>query len=299
MARGPSVSKMERQRWLEKHRAGATLGAIAREDGRDASIVGKNIKKAEKEEEHLAARSAIFEDSIRSHNTAMVAALRRLKDRLSFKKPHNVTASLSHPGRGFRLHEFPFEDDLANFRIRRTLVEGEHGLENELVREHLQDRVTLWRDYDRWLEDHARYLYDAWRFGEAASRRFQSESGLKPVDEGEGFTASCIIQLCDIGFGLDKDPSKPVEGRLRADGQNLKFEDVPMVYSPKGRMLEKAMHAFISVATELKDRDDAKQISQAVIQLPEREKKLRRDFDIIAVMNLITGTCQACKPLFK
>ncbi len=72
-----------------------------------------------------------------------------------------------------------------------------------------------------------------------------------------------------------------------------------MVYSPKGRMLEKAKHAFISVATEFKERDDAKQISQAVIQLPEREKKLRREFDIIAVMNLITGTCEACKPLFK
>ncbi len=299
MARGPSVSKMERQRWLEKHRGGATLAAIAKEDGRDASIVGKNIKKAEKEEEHLAARSAIFEDSIRSHNTAMVAALRRLKDRLSYKLPHNVTASLSHPGRGFRLHEFPFEDDLANFRIRRTTVLGEHGLENELVREHLSDRVRLWRDYDRWLEDHARYLYDAWRFGEETSRRLQSESGLKPADEGEGFTAHCINQLCDIGFGLDKDPSKPVEGRLRVDGPNLKFEDHSIVYSPKGRMLEKAKHTFISVVTEFKERDDAKQISQAVIQLPEREEKLRREFDIIAVMNLITGTCEACKPLFK
>ncbi len=290
---------MERQRWLEKHRAGATLAAIAKEYGRDASIVGKNIKKAEKEEEHLAARSAIFEDSIRGHNNAMITALRRLKDRLSFQDPNKVTASISHPGSGLRPNELPFDDDLANFRIRDTVVEGEHGLENELVREHLQDRLKLWRDYDGWLNDHNLYLYEAWRFGERASRRFQSESGLQPTDSGEGFGASCVNQLCGVGFGLDKDPAKPVEDRLQVIGSNLEFEGVQIVRSSEDTKLENAKHAFISIATELKERDEAKNITQAVIQLPKTEKKLRREFDIIAVMNLITGACEACKPLFK
>lgn len=299
MARGAGVSKNDRMKWLEQHRKGDRIDSIARQSGRDPSVVGKNIKTAEREEERYAARIAVYQDSIRGHNTAMTAALRRLRDRLSFQFPHRVTASLSHTeGGGDQPGDFLFEDDLANFRVRQLVVEGEHGLENELIREHLRDRVTLWRDYDKWLGDHARYLWEAWRFGEKASRRFQKESGLKPI-EGDGFSASCINQLCGVAFGMDKEPSQSVESRLRVDGSSLQFEGVRIVHSPEDPKLQRAKSAFVSVAAELKQRDEARQIAQEVIHLPEREKKLRREFDVIAVMGLIVDTCEACKSFIK
>ena len=300
MSRASWVSKQEREEWRKKHRSGLPIAQIAKDAGRDPSTVAKNLRKADEDYERLVARIALYENAIRDHGDRMLGALTRLKERLSFVPPHRVATSSSHPGQGaLQPPDLPFELDPSNFHRQELVVEGEHGLEHELVREHLADRVRLWRDYDRWLTDHGLYLWQAWRMGSDASQRFGRLSGLGPVSEGEGFGPSCVDRLCAVAIDLTEDGSMLVTGRLRVDGPGLEVDGTKVVHSAAPKKLTRAVDAFQKVAAELVEHDGAQVVANAIRELPAREKRLRREFDLIAVMGIVGGTCEACKPYIR
>lgn len=297
MSKTPWVSKEDREEWRTKHLSGVTIADIATEAERDPSTISKHIRKAEGEQERLSARVGLYAEAIRTHNERMLAALRRLKERLSFVPPHRMTASSGQPGQpGIDPADQHFELDQANFRRHEIVVEGEHGLELELVREHLGDRVRLWRIYDNWREDHARYLWHAWRMGMHAARRFERSSGLGRVESGEGFGASCVNQICSVAIEFAHSGPGQIAKRLSIQGTSLKVDGIQVVHAEDSEMLERASEAIEKVVVELSEGDDAKAVATAVSELPDREKKLRRDFELIAIMGIVTGTCEACKP---
>lgn len=80
------------------------------------------------------------------------------------------------------MHDYGSVADLRRFELVPWKVEGENGLENELVRDHLfPTKPTMWINYDRRIEGHACYLWHAWRLGHGAFTKFQARTKLEPV----------------------------------------------------------------------------------------------------------------------
>ncbi len=300
MPRGKKVSQVEKETWLVKFQSGESISEIAAQANRHQSTVSKGIRQAEDEKSRAVARASMYQNTLETHNRAMVAALVRHKERLSFRPPNQIAAYHSHKSSPVRPPDFPFELEPRKF-IRRDdwHVEGVHGLENELIREHLRDRVTMWRNYDKWLADHARYLWHVWRLSVDVAENFREESGLEPVRDKEGFFDSCTIRLVEASLELAGTGESEHIAKLNTDHGNVNTGNVRLAYAESQETLERAKSAFASIVRGTAEGGDAKIAAAEASRLSQSLPAIKRPFELIQAMQIVEGVCEACKPYVK
>lgn len=301
MPRGPKVSPQERAQWLETYNSGMTIAEIAKAAGRDPGTVSKGIRRAQDEKTRAIARQEMYRTTLEEHNRAMVAALGRHKEQMSFWPAHKIASSYSHPGQGGTSSvDFPFEENEKRF-IRRNNwhVEGVHGLENELVQEHLKNRIPMWNSYRKWLDQHAGYLWHVWRLSIQAVRQFQSLTGLEPTTRDADYLPECSIGLAEAVLELAGSRRSEIVNSLEIKDYGLDSNRGLFVRSDSAEVLNKAKEVFKSTVTELAVGHDAEAIVGIVPQLERDLPKIRRQFELIQVMSVVEGSCEACKSYVK
>ncbi len=300
MPRGKKVSPIEREAWLAKFQSGESISDIAAQANRHQSTVSKGIRQAEDEKSRAVARASMYQHTLETHNRAMVAALVRHKERLNFRPLSQIAAYHSHKNSPVRPPDFPFELNLRKFiRHDDWHVEGIHGLENELIRQHLRDRVTMWRNYDKWLDDHARYLWHVWRLSVDVSENFRAESRLEPVWDKEGFFDSCSISLVEASVELAGTGESEIVASLNTDHGYVNTGTIRLAFAESREALERGKSVFETVVREAAKSGDAKTIATEAPQLIQTLPATKRPFELIQAMQIVEGVCEACKPYVK
>ncbi len=300
MPRGKKVSPIEREAWLAKFQSGESISEIAAQANRHQSTVSKGIRQAEDEKSRAVARASMYQHTLETHNRAMVAALVRHKERLSFRPPSQIAPYHSHKNSPVRPPDFPFELNPREFiRHDDWHVEGIHGLENDLIRHHLRDRITMWRNYDKWLDDHARYLWHVWRLSVDVSENFRAESRLEPVRDKEGFFDSCSISLVEASVELAGTGESELVAGLNTDHGNVNAGPIRLAHAESPESLERAKLVFETVVGQAARGGDAKIIATEAPRLTQLLPGIKRPFELIQVMQIVEGVCEACKPYVK
>lgn len=295
------------EEWVKQNDAGMTYAEIGKEHGYHETTVSKRVKVAREERSLTAARTNLITAVLQEHNQKLLAALGRHRDRLQFRPLHQITSAHSHPGEGaISVHEYGFVPDLKKFEMVMWRVEGENSLENEIVRDHLMPtRPTMWTNYDRWLRDHARYLWQAWRLGFEAFTEFRSRTGLSTEREttepeaSEWFLQGCIQKLVEAAVEIAGSRFSEIVESLRDDDNYVRVGDTRIVFAKSHRTREKVRAAFAEIAQDLARSEGAREIAGLIPGLKTRAESIRRQFEMVRVMGFIEGSCEACKAYVK
>lgn len=159
----------------------------------------------------------------------------------------------------------------------------------------------MWNSYDKWLKDHARYLWQCWRLGFEAFTEFKYRTGLsteydRSVLEDEGwYHEGCMQKLVEAAVEYAKTGSSKIVESLRDDDSSMVADGTGIAFSKSQETRTKVKNAFARIAKDLGRSKDAKEVAAAIPDLKKRADAIRRQFEMIRVMGFIEGTCEACR----
>ena len=297
--RGNNITPALRQEWLQQYELGKTFKEIARTSRKDQRTVKAHIERATQEQEIRLARGDQIRRALDRHSHDLLETATRIRERIHVLPDERFTPIAAFPtstvgsrfGDGYHIDP----DEL-------TVVADSGGDARSeklarLLREHLRDERTLWRDLDNWWKAWVEYVEGCLQLGRSVASEFETATGLRPVAAGgsaPGFHEALVSWLCRLALetagSIGSSPAPEVEassGQLRLDGSTLAVPD-------SATRLETARHAFLTTLKKLSDSPEARRVARLNELLESDGESIRDRLEDILLFEYISGRCRVC-----
>ena len=295
-----TITKAERTKWLDDYHAGMSMENLAKRDGRDSRTVKKWIEFTVDERDRERARTERYGDALRKHDESLLTSLRGLRAGLSVANHESITPSAHFPTSSrIDRNRITFEPDVSEFKPSPSNLDRDTRRMRQMLRQHLATEAKLWRDYDRWIERHDRFVWSCYVLGQTVGDQIKDRTGLDPHTGGSelnGFTEDFISWVCRLAIeaARDRTMASP-ESPTVTDGRQLVWSGAWLAASALSEELEAGKRAFMDLATELSTSEVVKSIAGELDALNATRESVEDPLADLLLLGVVGGRCDLCR----
>lgn len=293
-----NITPAKRRGWLTQYDEGDSFDSIAEAEGRDPRTVKSQIEKAVLEQEVRLARRDQIRGALQKHNEDLLGVVKTLRSEFHAVLDERFTPSAAFPRSNQVTRHLPgYVIDMDALVVQVDSGAGLPKLER-LLKEHLKDERTLWRDIGRWRNSHREYVEECLQIGDAAASQFKHATGLEPIEEGgtdTGFHESMVAWACRLAIEGAGSANRRTLPELSIAGDEVRLGGSTLARSKTENQRKSATKTFNEFLQKMWHSARYQKIAGLKKDLDKSGASIRDRLEDILLFEYISGKCNVCK----